>query len=270
MIITAKVIEDSIVVGGKRLTTVQLEYPRVIHAELMTHRVFSRSAASSRAIPVRRLIERVENHPYVPEDWGQNKAGMQSEVPLDPDAAALAHTIWMNAFRNAVESAKALAALGVHKQHSNRVLEPFAHIAVVVSSTEWQNFFNLRRSPKAQPEFQRLADVIYEVREKSIPVQRRVGDWHLPYLLDEERETLNPATAADVSAARCARVSYWKHDGTVPSLEDDFRLAAGLREDRHLSPFEHQAYALPGARMGNFHDWVQTRKLFPLESGETA
>jgi len=234
----------------------------------MTHRVFSRSAASSRAIPVRRMIERIEQHPYVPEEWGHNKAGMQSETPLEEGASERAREVWLEALRHALDAAKQLAEIGVHKQHSNRILEPFAHIATVVSSTEWKNFFALRNHSKAQPEFQRLAKAIWEAREASTPNLVPVRGWHLPYVLPEERESLTPLDARKASAARCARVSYWRHDGTLPALEEDLRLAEGLLTDHHMSPFEHQAFALPGAQMGNFRDWVQARKLLLNESGE--
>ena len=82
--IKVKIIADSISqTDGIRLTTFELEYPRYIHAEIMTHRVFSRNAQSSRAVPVDKQLERVRTSPVLPIEWGANKAGMSSATLLD-------------------------------------------------------------------------------------------------------------------------------------------------------------------------------------------
>ena len=64
--IKAKIIADSINSKRCRLTSWVLEYPRFIHAEIMIHRVFSRNAASSRAIPTEKIIQNIIDDPAMP------------------------------------------------------------------------------------------------------------------------------------------------------------------------------------------------------------
>lgn len=288
--ISAQVITDSISPQNIRLTTLQLRYPRFIHSEMMTHRVFSRNASSSRAIPVSRLIEDVERDPAMPIHWGKNQAGMQAREELTYDALKIARLGWVDALRNAVFFAKELNRAGAHKQIVNRLLEPFSHINVVVSSTEWQNFFALRLHPDAQPEIRELANQMYEAMQNSMPVPLRPGEWHLPYV-DVDRE-LGWIAKQDgwwrarelgrmVSAARCARVSYLTHEGKKPDLNDDLKLYHRLVDaiPPHMSPLEHQAtpdwtfYRMIGVqewnspdKHGNFTGWIQHRHLIPNES----
>jgi len=269
--ITATVIADSISSYGKRITTLQLKYPRFIHSEWMTHRVFSRNSASSRAIPVAKMIAQVRTDPAMPIHWGLNQPGMQaSKEHDDPDSARLT---WVNAALSAAKQAEFLHNLDLHKQIVNRVLEPFQWMHTIVTATEWDNFFDLRCHPDAQPEFQALANAIRTAMDESSPVERASGtqwasSWHLPYVSDDERANLHPHTLPKISAARCARVSYLKHDGTTPSIEDDMALFERLVGSKplHASPIEHQARASSSvARSRNFVGWYQYRDLF--ESG---
>lgn len=269
---TATVIADSISSYGIRITTLQLKYPRFIHSEFMTHRVFSRNAASSRAIPVAKMIEQVQHDPALPIHWGLNQPGMQaSKEHTDPAAARFA---WFCAAQAAASQAQQLNDLGLHKQIVNRVLEPFQWMHTIVTATEWDNFFDLRCHPDAQPEFQALANAIHTAMNESSPVerassiQRATSSWHLPYVSYDERAHLHPHTLPKISAARCARVSYLKHDGTAPSIEDDLALFDRLVGSKplHASPIEHQACAASSvARSRNFMGWHQYRDLF--ESG---
>ena len=156
--ITAKIIADSIsVITGIRLTTMELSYHRYIHSEFMTHRMFSRNASSSRAIPIKKLLEQVKNDPMMPIHWGSNKPGMQAGEELKGEDLHVAQREWINAANNAVDTASHLQELGLHKQIANRLLEPFLAIKVVVTATEWENFFKLRIHKDAQPEIQELA-----------------------------------------------------------------------------------------------------------------
>lgn len=257
--ITAEVIEDSIY-QGKRITTLELYYPRIIHSEFMTHRVFSRNAGSSRAIPVKRLLSSVVSDPYVPEFWGLNQKGMQAqEVEADP---IICRQIWLEARDDAVRHAQRLADQNVHKQHVNRIIEPYTHIRVVVTATgdAWPGFFYLRDHPDAQPEIQKLARAILKSLESSTPVERT---FHLPYVTQEERgnNALGIQDRIMMSAARCARVSYRTHDGLVPRLEEDMELSGKLWGDPpHLSPFEHPAvFGEPEKRYANFTGWQSYR-----------
>lgn len=253
--ISAKVIEDSISTKGKRLTTLELYYPRFIHQQLLTHRMFSRSSSSSRAIPIDRVIEEIENNPVIPIEWGLNKAGMQAEGVLSDDRYAKSK--WMDACRNAIAIARDLQAVGLHKQIVNRILEPFAHIKTLVTATEWDNFFELRLDKHAQPEIQELARQMKQAMIKSQPVQKNV---HTPYLTDVERKDDNTFRMKMISAARCARVSYKTHIGEYPNQGKDYDLAVRLRSSKHFSPFEHVAEAGErDERYRNFVGWKQLR-----------
>lgn len=271
--IAAEIVADSISAEGVRLTTLQLRYPRWIHSELMTHRVFSRNASSSRAVPVHRLIDDIERDPAVPLFWGRNQPGMQAAAELNGDDRDRAGDAWHCALQAALTWAREIASAGAHKQIVNRVLEPFQWMHTIVTATEWDNFFDLRCHPDAQPEFQALANAIRTAMDESSPVKRASGtqwasSWHLPYVSDDERANLHPHTLPKISAARCARVSYLKHDGTIPSIEDDMALFERLVGSKplHASPIEHQACAASSvARSRNFLGWHQYRDLF--ESG---
>lgn len=272
-IISAKVIEDSISAQGARLTTMQLCYPRLVHSEFMTHRVFSRNASSSRAIPVKKMIQMVRDEPAMPVHWGANQPGMQAREELTGYALDAAKKIWLRAARNAANIAEEMMQIGLHKQVANRILEPFQHIHVVVTATDWQNFFDLRAHPDADPNIQALAVAMRDAMEASVPTYRPIDgtirEWHLPYITADERADsllmTDPALLIKMSAARCARVSYLRHDGIVPSIEDDLDLYSKLVDSvpMHASPIEHQARPLVRGdwRSGNFVGWNQYRKL---------
>lgn len=238
--IECQVIADS-VMGGTRITSVQVKYPRFILPQLNTHRVFSRSTASSRAVPTAKMIDMVRNEPVVPVHWGQNQAGMVAENEMDEARIAAAKMVWMEAVDTAANIAQELAEIGVHKQVVNRVLEPFMWTESIITATEWDNFFNLRLADDAQPEIQALAKAIKKAMDESVPVQRV---FHLPYLRDDELDDNGFRTytqKAKISAARCARVSYLNHNKQMPSVEEDLKLANRLSAAGHMSPFDHQA-----------------------------
>lgn len=261
--IKAEIIADSISGKTKRITTVQLTYPRFILAQLNTHRVFSRSTASSRAIPTKKLLETVRKNPIYPVHWGKNQAGMVAEQQIQDIGKA--KKIWQESVNNAVDSAEKLLELGVHKQVVNRLLEPYLPAYTVVTSTEWNNFFRLRMEDDTQPEMQALAKAIHEAMHKSTMVKRK---FHLPYLKPSElaqctNEKEFIEVWAPVSAARCARVSYLNHDTSYPSVEGDLNLFNKLSTAGHYSPMEHQAIAslVRNQKSNNFTGWIQFREL---------
>lgn len=274
-----KVIEDSISKCGVRLTTLQLTYPRYIHAELMTHRVFSRNASSSRAIPVKTLVRKSLEDMVEPIRWGLNQPGMQAgEQDLEGEALEEAKAVWKQMAEVCAAGSLRLSELGLHKQWANRPLEWFGNISVVLSSTEWSNWDELRAHPDAQPEIHHLAILIQEARRNSIPKPLKVGQWHLPYVTEEERNDpfyaipANKHMLAKISSARCCRVSYLKHDGEKPSVDDDLELCQRLvgAKPLHASPFEHVATPdfyfeegkwLTPEHHGNFTGWNQFRKI---------
>lgn len=277
MTITAKIIADSIGPDSCRLITMQLRYPKFIHGEFMTHRVFSRNASSSRAIPVERLIQDILADPATPVFWGKNQAGMQAREELDEGQKALAQTIWDEARRDAVARAYAMHGAGAHKQIVNRIIEPWCHINVVVTSTEWDNFYALRRHPDAQPEMQALANAMWEAQAASIPRMLSPGEWHLPYFKSGETAQLLDGDRLEnriaISVARCARVSYLTHEGKTPNIYEDLFLYKRLvgSAPLHASPAEHQA--TPDEfdngwkhrhEHGNLRGWRQFRQMLPV------
>ena len=296
MTTTAKIIADSINPYGKRITTFELEYPRMVHAELLTHRMFSRNAASSRAIPIKIMIELVETNPAMPSEWGKNKAGMQADEQLTPSQQQQAESLWLASRDEAVRYAKVMASLGLHKQVVNRILEPYSHIKVVLTATDFENFWWLRCHKDADPTLKLLADTMWNVYSNSTPVELAVGQWHVPYVeyqillgkqifFDEQGNQITTEDALKLSSSCCAQVSYRKLNKEFEKAEDIYtRLIESERV--HASPTEHQAkvsYNYPfdiedginalnldgdyGAKMfisGNFTGgWIQHRQLIP-------
>lgn len=259
--ISAEILADSINPAGVRLVTWKLTYPRIIHAEFMTHRVFSRNAASSRAIPVKKWVEAVNTNPYVPEWWGQNKAGMQADEAINEADAKAALTVWTRARDHAVQAAEMLDGLKLHKQYANRLTEAFQHITVIASATDYKGFFAQRAHPAAQPEFQALAFKMKMLYESHEPEQLQQREWHLPGVTKDERNEWGEETAQKVSAARMAAVSYLRHEDLRPLdkwMEVWERLVGG--DVLHLSPLEHPSMAAGhNARLSNFRGFHQLR-----------
>lgn len=305
MTISAKIVADSwygdvgTIHGAyrNRLTTFVLKYPRFIHAEFMTHRAFSRNASSSRAIPVKTMIQRVIDEPAMPVHWGKNQAGMQAREELSdedwdivsmgavvPSTRQKAKDEWLAARDEAIAHVDKMIALGLHKQIANRILEPWMHIEVVCTGTDFANFYALRNHPDAQPEIQLLAQKMLEAHSASRPLMLRPGQWHLPFVepteyadsVNGEHLTLHPDVYRDLacrSAARCARVSYLKHDGTPATFEEDLVLYQRLMggNPKHASPTEHQArvpasYKELERHPSNLRNWIQFRKLHEAET----
>lgn len=267
---SAKVLKDSISDAGHRLTTFEVTFPRIVLAEFNTHRVFSRNSASSRAIPVSKMLARVMEDPFVPTYWGKNQKGMQAAEELSPGAQALAQGEWLRARDNAVTSVKCLQApdVDLHKQIANRLLEPWLWHTVIVTATEWANFFALRDNKMAQPEIATPARMMRQLYETNTPT-KPYGGWHLPLVFEEdEREALRLFGSKDIemlikiSCGRCARVSYLTHDGKR-DLTEDIALYDRLLVSGHMSPLEHAArprVQLEPAVCGNFTGWIQYRK----------
>lgn len=285
----AKIIADSISFEtAVRLTTFEITFPRIVLAEFNTHRVLSRSSASSRAIPVEKMIERVRIDPFVPERWPVNGKGMQAKGFLqDPDEIDNARRDWFTARDSAMDHAHQLQRRGIHKQISNRLLEPFLWHTVICTATEYANFFALRCDANAQPEIQTIALMMRDLYNDPNHVPRVVvqGEWHMPYvdfddeikLFQDEPPALRQTALARVASARCARISYLTHEGKR-DLGEDIRLSGDLQRNGHMAPFEHVAICLSridahvhtvvnGRDFGNFRaPWLQYRKTLPNEA----
>lgn len=260
-----RVIEDSENPhNGIRLTTLQLRYWRSIHAEFLTHRVFSRNASSSRAIPISTFLKQVWNEPAGPIHWGANQPGMKARTELTGFKKKFAQFMWK--FTGRVVCCLVWTANKVsspHKQVFNRLLEPWQYISVIVTSTEWDNFFELRNHPDAQPEIQELAREMKYAMDNSTPTKRI---HHLPYIVDSDLVAMGGVSYSrrlmQISTARCARVSYFTHDKQIPEFEKDLALYDALvgSVPLHASPCEHQATAQYEDTFNkNFRGWKQHR-----------
>lgn len=274
-----KMIADSISPQGVRLSTLHARYPRMVHSELMTHRVFSRNGRSSRAVPSLTLIK--ENL-YIPH-FLKNKSGMQATEELDPQLRMEFEEEWKHLAELTQRQVESWTKRGMHKQWANRPLEWFGYIDVLISSTDWQNFIYLRDDKDAQPEMRDVAHMINHMLKMNNPLSLKPGEWHLPYITREEE--INPKidslTLKKVSAARCARISYKPFDGNA-DIDSELRRYDNLITSLppHASPTEHQA--TPDKRInsstpwperwenpklhGNFTGWIQHRKLIANES----
>lgn len=260
MTISAQKILHSVTLASKEVKTVLARYPRFIHAEVMTHRVFSRNASSSRAIPVLRLLADILRDPAMPIHWGKNQPGMQANEELGPVAKFFMRTLWLTGMYVMVAIAYLAHQLGAHKQIVNRLVEPWSHINVLITSSEWENFFELRDHPDAQPEIKALAQAIKAAFADSIPEILLVGEWHLPFVTNVEKVSLTVRQRIMVSVARCARTSYLTFEGTKPILTKDLALYAKLVGSKplHASPAEHQV-----ASASNDNDTTYSGNLAP-------
>lgn len=293
--IRAAVVQDSIH-DEKRIITFELEYPRFIHAELMTHRMFSRNAASSRAIPVVTMHEHIKNNPALPVHWGVNQPGMQAKEELVGVDLEYAKQLWHKAKDDALFNASQLAAVGVHKQIANRGTEAYQMMKTVVTSTEWENWYELRDHEDAQPEIRELAQCMLIAQQASSPMPLKMGEWHVPYVtrarcrfdasvqyfVNDKEVSIEDARI--ISASCCAQVSYRKSDDGIEKARMIFDKLINSRP-QHASPIEHQATPMhrraalfdtyfkhwePGIThmsniglygSGNFYGWIQFRQL---------
>lgn len=261
--ITAKIVADSVSELGKRITTFELEYPRYIHCELLTHRMLSKNCSSSRAIPIEKMLGYIENNMAVPVYLGRNKSGMQAVEEIEDKEPAL--RFWKNSFIGVKSTVNLLTKLGLHKQIANRLTEPYQMMKVVVTATEWDNFFNLRIDKDAQPELVVLADKMFNAMQGSTPKTLKAGQWHLPYvdsiesdekpivssrdndqyyfLTDNDGNNLGEIYLEDaikISVASCAAVSYRTENMTLAKADKIFDMLINA-ENLHSSPFEHVA-----------------------------
>ena len=289
---SAEVVADSISEQGHRLISVEATMARFVLAELNTHRLFSRNSASSRAIPLLKQLDRILEKPYTPKEWGQNMPGMSSREILPVEEAEKANQIWHKALGFAALCAShligglkelegrpcqqaiteiigsdfdydklpSLEESKVHKQFANRLLEPFMYHTVLITATEWDNFFSLRIDEAAQPEIHRAARLIKEAVQSSTPLELETGQWHLPYVDEQLKEDVNDLdTLKKVSVARSARLSYLNQQKHQQSLAEgqpleevvmqDVQLFDNLVNHGHMSPLEHVATPF------SVHDW---------------
>ncbi len=272
--INAKVVADSINQEDFRLITLVATYPRFIHSEVMTYAMWARNAASSRAIPIEKTIDQVLYDPALPVYWGSHQKGMQAGPELTGADLGMVTHKWLDARDNAVSYARRLNELGLHKQLTNRILEPWQWMVTVITATEWANMFNQRHpiaSPDAQPEFKALAVAMLDAINASTPTPKRPGEWHLPFTTSEERNSIRLAKdICDISVARCARTSYKNHDNPDADPVKDLAMTREkLLPGKHMSPFGHVAQAphrWENYAKSNLIGWAQYRKMIDGEN----
>lgn len=299
-------IQGSIAPNGTKITTLVLEYPRAIHAQLLTHRVFSKNSSSSRAVPIKVAIEQIENDPaeYI---WTENKSGMSGDVITDRVKLSKIHsatgTLWNHVKQTVLYlgSKESEGGLNVHKQNAARLLEAYQNIRIVLTSTEWENWDWLRIDSAAQPEIEKLANMIFQAREKGEYLYLAEGEWHVPfidrkvnedepdklitYYHPETGKELTTVEAIELSMSICAQTSFRKEDYSDEKTDNVIeKLFTGKKV--HASPSEHQATPIPQFTdygdnnqewplgithidrnhvywSGNFRGWIQNRQLIP-------
>lgn len=290
--IKANIIADSVNQFGNRLTTFVVTFPRIVLAELNTHRMFSRNSASSRAIPFKRMLEVVKTEPFIPIKFMKEHKGMQgTEFITDEDGINQATSYWLKARDEAVNWAEGLSNQGITKQVCNRLLEPFLYHTAIITASEWENFFALRAHPDAEIHIQELAHKMLDVYNQSEPKQLQAGEWHIPFgdnigidkpIFKVEMGSMRwiPVKEIDgdwvtdwrerekvkIATARCARVSYLNFEGK-DDYEADIRLHDQLIANGHMSPAEHCAMSMDDSEWyGNFKGWKQYRKFLQNEN----
>lgn len=243
-----KVLADSISPTGKRLITLELTYWRAIHAEVLKHRLLASNSRSSRARPITSMIDEARNNTWGPNHWTLNQPGMVGKEITDEYTKSLYRNMWMSyaedickKIENQINMSKYLQGPQLHKQVFNRLLEPYTSISQVISGTEWKNFFNLRISEFAEPNMRDLAVAIQEAMNKSNPIELSYGEYHLPYISDEDRSNYSIDDLKLISTARCARVSYAPFNNEKANPSKDLALAKSLLTNHHMSAFEHIA-----------------------------
>ena len=259
-----KILADSLnVATGDRITTYQIgRFPYLMLAEAGTHRIlnsdgmdepiterlnpfgqeFARNSGSSRAIPIKKVIDRVREDPYIPI-FTKKQKGMQGEVG-NRIFQVSGKYLWLKALEQTISIVEEMEKLGVHKQNANHLLKPWMHVPIIVTGTEWANFFNLRCDEKTHPDFQSIAREMKRQYDDSKPKELQPGEWHIPFsdgLMERDQFTFREKLK--IATARSARISYATHDG-IFDYDRDFALHDMLLADRHQSPFEHSAMAV--------------------------
>ena len=253
--------------NSKAIITMEMTFPRIVLAEWNTHRSHSRNSASSRAIPIKKMLKDIENDPFIPIHIGRAEKGMQAFEEVDKENKDKVIEIINDLKNKAIESVNKMLELGVHKQVANRYLEPWMWVTVIgTGSIEgWSNFWNLRCHKDAEPHIRKIADMSFEQFKSSTPDILKAGEWHLPLIGFEGDELLNIEDKIKVCTGRCARVSYLTHDGRR-DVSADIDLHDKLLRDKHFSPFEHVAKAANFFEMNNKQNgnlgpgWIQYRK----------
>lgn len=300
MTVDVKLLQHSYSPDGISMYSFEVEIPRIILAEWNTHGMLNTNAQSSRAVPTKKLIEEVRRNPYMPSHWGKNQKGMQAYEEQDSPVNNMPkEAFWDICVHSACDNAQAIEEAGYHKQIANRIIEPYSHTKLVVSGTEWNNFFNLRIHKDAEPNIREMAIKIYEITRSSAGVRLYNGEWHLPYISMYRQEGhmryvfdnqyVSLSDAIRISLACVAQVSYRSlntHPAAIDRIYNSLFPSNGA--PIHGSPAQHLATPFKEAQCkgdwqeGETHrdrdgyswsaqlrGWCQYRKLIPNENVTT-
>lgn len=254
--------------SGKKIATFVVTMPKFIQAQINSHRMLSRNAASSRAMPSKIIRRRVLKNPFLPIEFSKNQSGMRGGEKFKGIKLFFVKKIWLWSryipcfFHYLGEKLK------IHKEVLNRIIEPWMFTQVLITATEWGNFLKLRIDNSSQPEIQYIAKEIKKLLDNNNPNILKHSEWHLPFINEEEKMKFSLDELKKISTARCARVSYKLYDGKDSNLLKDVELCEKLISGGHWSPFEHIATPEEhGERISNFIGWKQYRKEFSYEDG---
>ena len=281
--IKVEIVADSANSFGDRLTSLVLTYPRIIHSEMMTHRMFSRNASSSRAVPVDKMIKAVRENTFCPFEFQKSHKGMQGSEYFTGADRQECINLWLESAELALQQAEKMKAKGISKQIINRILEPYQYYTVLITGSKegWQNFFELRcgnydgfksrkeaskeflekgnintshwsdmdwrKLNKGQAEIHMMAlsEEIYDAVNESTPKQLQAGEWHIPMISDSESLKLSTNDQIKLSVGRAANTSYTVvGDGKELTLEHAIKIHDKCVELVHSSVFEHCARAM--------------------------
>lgn len=259
-----KIIADTIF-NRNRVTTFEITLPHIIVPELLTHRMFSRNAASFRAIPTSKFLKNVQ---FTPRKFPKNRPGMSSEEWLEGAREIAANCIWAFGKVSAKVCTYALSKLGVHKQIANRPVGPYSYTTYVVTSNEFgfNNFFDQRCDKNAQPE---MYDLALYMRSKWHTSSPQESPLHIPYtpysepkfvdFCETKKDQLVLDLSKKIATARLARISYLNHGSEVIDYEKDLKLFESLVEKRHMSPFDHILEYDKNWTKGIYPNWLSYR-----------
>lgn len=287
----ATIVADSIAPSGVRLTTMLLSYWTMIHQDILTHRTMykmtvdevdrcleltaNKSTNSNRAKPTRQVLSEVWRTPFCPSRFPMRAATMHSSRGyLTGWRHHVARFLWLKSRYVMMALAIILMSLpGVHKQVANRLLMPWTMTTLVITSIDawWLHFFTLRDHFMAQDEVQDVARLAHQEYSTHVPQYLQEGEWHLPFLSDEDNARWPLSMRLVLSVARCARTSYAKthqemllraqHGATIHSDMQLYRTRLHGMVPPHDGPKEHQARAVsdPTYQSGTLIGWSQLR-----------
>lgn len=276
----------SVAQAGVPMVTFEIESPRIILAEINTHRMLAKSSASSRAIPFEKMTKQLIGRPV---RFGKANKGMQDTGEQHDGKVIIrdyemgGQEAWEFAKESAVEISEAFYEAGYHKQVYNRLTDNFQMVKTVISGTEWANFFWLRYHESADPTFAELARCMYEALMASTPQQLMPGEWHLPYIITKRNEygdieywldeftQLSEEDALIASAARCAAVSFRNIDYGMEKCREVFERQLVGGDRKHGSALEHQAKAMQCYEFGEINTYTKNLPRHPVtwEDGVT-